>query len=228
MKKEEIHLNDFERILFGQAPVEFLIEVFIRTLIVYGSVLIILKLMGKRMDGQISIVEMAVVIVLGAIVGVGTQIPDRGILMAVAAFICVFVFQRGINWLGIKSSKIENLTTGSLNILVKDGVLQLDEMKAARITRENLFASLREQQIFNLAKVSRVYFEACGLLNVYEAPSDKAGLPILPVGEDELIKSNKTDRDHVACRNCGWVSSAKERSSNCKNCGKREWVQAIY
>jgi hypothetical protein len=128
MKKEEIYLTDIKRILFGQAPGEFLIEVLIRTLIIYVLLLLVLKLMGKRMDGQISIIEMGVMIVLGAILGVATQIPDRGILMAAAALLCVLVFQRGINWLNVKSSKIENVTNGSLNILVKDGVLQLDEM----------------------------------------------------------------------------------------------------
>src|SRR4051812_43560540 len=114
MKKEDIHLSDLQRILFGAAPAEFMIEVVIRTILIYATVLVILKLLGKRMDGQISIIEMAVMVVLGAIVGAGTQIPDRGIMMAIAALVCVFMFQRGINWLSIKSGKIEQLTTGTV------------------------------------------------------------------------------------------------------------------
>lgn len=229
MKKEEIHLSDFERILFGNAPAEFLVEVLARTLVVYGILLLILRLMGKRMDGQISIIEMAVMIVLGAILGAGTQIPDRGVLVAAAALFCVLVFQRGLNWLNIKSSKMENITNGALNILVKDGILQLQEMKTARVTRQNLFASLRSQQIFNLGKVSRVYFEGCGLINVYEEPSERPGLPVLPANESEFIKAKtRVAQDHIACKNCGWVSGAREKDRNCRNCDKKEWVQAIY
>jgi uncharacterized membrane protein YcaP (DUF421 family) len=229
MKKEEIHLNDIERILFGQAPGAFLLEVLIRTVIIYGVLLLVLKLMGKRMDGQISIIEMAVMIVLGAILGVGTQIPDRGILMAAAALLLIFIFQRGINWLNIKSRKIENITNGALNILVKDGVLQLDEMKAARITRQNLFASLRGRQIFSLGKVKRVYFEACGLINVYEDQADRSGLPVFPSNEDEFIKTKtRTDTHHIACKNCGWVSGDNRGEKACKNCGSKEWTHAIY
>jgi uncharacterized membrane protein YcaP (DUF421 family) len=215
--------------LFGQAPGEFLIEVLIRTLVIYVLLLLVLKLMGKRMDGQISIIEMGVMIVLGAILGVATQIPDRGILMAAAALLCVLVFQRGINWLNVKSSKIENVTNGSLNILVKDGVLQLDEMKAARITRQNLFASLRGRQIFNLGKVRRVYFEGCGFMNVYEDAREKSGLPVFPSGEDEFIKTKASvDENHIACRNCGWVTGVEDRNTNCKHCGERKWMQAIF
>ena len=40
------------RILFGQAPVEFLGEVFIRTLIIFILLLVALRLMGKRMAGK--------------------------------------------------------------------------------------------------------------------------------------------------------------------------------
>jgi uncharacterized membrane protein YcaP (DUF421 family) len=228
MKKEDIHLNDFQRILFGAAPAEFIVEVVIRTIIIYAMVLFILKLMGKRMDGQVSIIEMAVMIVLGAIVGAGTQLPDRGILMAIGALVCVFVFQRGINWLSIKSERVEKLTTGSMNTLVKDGVLQLEQMKSARITRENLFSELRGQEIFNLGKVSRVYFEACGIMNVYEEPSEKPGLPVLPSASAELIKiKTRTDPNHIVCKNCGYVARSNEKNQNCQHCETKEWMQAV-
>jgi hypothetical protein len=77
MKKEAIQLNDMERILFGTAPIEFTIEVLIRTLIVYRCLLIILKFLDMRMTEQITIQEMSVVVVLGVIVGVGVQVPTR-------------------------------------------------------------------------------------------------------------------------------------------------------
>jgi uncharacterized membrane protein YcaP (DUF421 family) len=229
MKKEEIHLNDIERILFGEAPTAFLMEVLIRTLTIYLMLLVVLRLMGKRMDGQISIIEMAVMIVLGAVVSVGTQIPDRGILPTFVALISVLAFQRGINWLNIKSGRVENATNGTMSILVKDGILQLDKMKASGITKQNLFAILRSRKIFNLGKVKRVYYEACGLINVYEEPHKKAGLPVLPPGEKEFIRNKTTlNNEQVACRNCGYVDSEKNRIQKCKNCGAVKWMEAIY
>lgn len=45
MKKEEIRLEDWERILFGLAPREFLLETLIRSLLIYGVLLIILRLL---------------------------------------------------------------------------------------------------------------------------------------------------------------------------------------
>src|SRR5687767_8208554 len=103
MKKEEINLWDIERLLFGRAPPEFLLEVFIRALIVYLATLVVVRLLGKRMSGQLTITEMAVMITLGAIISVPMQLPDRGILPGLLALLCALAFQRGINWLGFKN-----------------------------------------------------------------------------------------------------------------------------
>jgi uncharacterized membrane protein YcaP (DUF421 family) len=88
MKKDEIHLEDIQRILFGQAPPQFLLEVFIRTVVIYISLLFIVRLLGKRMSGQLTIMEMAVMLTLGAIVSVPMQMPDRGLLQGALLLLC--------------------------------------------------------------------------------------------------------------------------------------------
>lgn len=67
MEKKDIHFNDLHRLLFGEAPAIFLLEVFIRTLFTYLILLVITRWLGKRMTGQLSITEMAVMLTLGAI-----------------------------------------------------------------------------------------------------------------------------------------------------------------
>src|SRR6476659_4263861 len=74
MEKDEIHFGDIKRWLFGDAPPEFMIEVFIRTILIYLFLLLIVRLMGKRMSGQITLTEMAVMITLGAIVSPAIQL----------------------------------------------------------------------------------------------------------------------------------------------------------
>jgi len=67
MKKEDIHIWDWKRILIGSAPWEFLIETFFRTLVIYIFLLQAMRLMGKRMRGQLSILELCIIVMLGAI-----------------------------------------------------------------------------------------------------------------------------------------------------------------
>ena len=123
MKKEEILWGDWHRILLGPAPVEFLLEVLLRTAVIYLVLLVILRMLGKRMGGQLTISELAVMLTLGAIISVPMQIADRGVLQGILVLICALVFQRGINYLAVKNEKIERILQGHESQLVRDGVI---------------------------------------------------------------------------------------------------------
>src|SRR5690606_22922220 len=149
MEKEDIKLSDWQRILFGDAPMIFLLEVFLRTVVVYCALLIALRCMGKRMTGQLSVTEMAVMITLGAIVSVPMQLADRGIFLGLQVLLCALLFHQGINRWQVFSERAERIAEGLESLLVKDGVLQLASLKANKISRQQLFAALRNAGVFN-------------------------------------------------------------------------------
>lgn len=113
MKKEEIYFWDIKRWLFGHAPPEFMIEVFIRTILIYLFLLLVVRLLGKRMAGQMTLSELAVMLTLGALVSPVMQLPDRGILFGVLVLICALIFQRGLNLWAFKNEKVEHVTQGA-------------------------------------------------------------------------------------------------------------------
>src|SRR4051812_709715 len=155
MKKEEIHFGDINRWLFGQTPPEFAIEVLIRSILIYLFLLLIVKLMGKRMTSQMTNNELAVMLTLGAIVSPAMQLPDRGVFFGVVGLLCALAFQRGINYFEVKDQKVEKLTQGETSLLVKDGTINLEELEKSQVTRQQLFAMLREKKVQNLANVER-------------------------------------------------------------------------
>jgi uncharacterized membrane protein YcaP (DUF421 family) len=226
MKKEDIHLGDIARILIGEAPPIFLLEVFVRTLIVYIFLLYILRWLGKRMSGQLTIMELAVMLTLGAIVSASMQMPDRGILGGFLLLLCALGFQRGISYLGVLSSKFEELTQGKAGVLVKDGVLQVAQMKEFRISRQQVFAQLRDQQIYNLGAVDRMYLEASGMYSVFKGDSSKPGLSVLPPEDTAVASILKEVPGEVACRSCGFVQPSGQLP-DCNQCGCDEWTPAI-
>lgn len=228
MKKYEIHLADWQRILFGQAPPVFLIEVFIRTLIIYIFLLLILRWLGKRMSGQLTILEMSVMLTLGAIVAVAMQTPDRGLTLSIFVLFGTLVFQRGLSWLGVKSARIEELSQGRISTLLKDGVLDLDEMRTCRISREQLFSQLRNSGIFNLGEVRRVYLEACGIFTTIKMHSPVPGLATLPADDGEAL-SLLPQATGTACTNCGNVRQERSFEGQCSRCGadKDNWTRAV-
>jgi len=229
MKKQDIHFFDLHRILFGQTPPLFLVEVFVRTFILYIFLLLILRWLGKRMSGQLSIMELAVMLTLGAIVCVPMQIPDRGILQGFVLLLCGLVFQRGISLAGVLNKKVEDLTQGKVALLIKDGVLQLDAMQKERISKSHVFAQLRRVKIYNLGVVDRMYLEVSGIYSIFKSQQPRAGLSVFPVN-DEINREMKPAGDgnsaELACSNCGFVK-AEDDKGTCPDCGKHEWVKAI-
>lgn len=228
MKKEEIHINDWIRILLGEAPPMFLLEVLIRALITYVFLLVIVSWLGKRMSGQLTIMEMAVMFTLGAIVSVPMQTPDRGILQGLLLLLCAVGFQRGISYLGFRSHKMENITQGKPSTLVKNGVLDVQEMTSNMISRQQLFAVLRGQKIFNLGAVERVYLEACGLLSVYTTKQPQPGLPLYPPDDSPYHTGQSSASEKAvgynACINCGNVMPVS--ATKCSVCGKNDFTGA--
>ena len=231
MKKEEIHLDDVMRILFGQAPPEFLLETFLRTLIIYFMILCVVRWLGKRMSGQLTIMEMAVMLTLGAIVSVPMQVPDRGLLQGFLLLVCTLLFQRGINFVGARSKKIDNLLQGKVSMLIKDGVLQLDQMKKDNISRQQIFSELRQENVINLGMVDRLYIEAEGLFSIYKATESRPGLSILPPDDDEIVGRQELaltpdSISLLACLSCGELKNL-DLNDPCQTCGQDEFAKAI-
>jgi uncharacterized membrane protein YcaP (DUF421 family) len=225
MKKYEIHIDDWQRILLGQTPPIFLLEVFIRTVIIYIVLLFILRWLGKRMSGQLTILELSIMLTLGAIVSVGMQMPERGIAMTVVVLFCTLFFQRTVSQLGIKNARLEELAYGKMSLLVKDGVLQLEEMSKCRISQQQLFAQLRNNGIFHLGNVQRVYLEACGLFSIVKTKNEQPGLSILPQGDNITLKVMQAN-DEMVCGHCGLLAD-KGNEKACPNCGYQEWTQTV-
>jgi uncharacterized membrane protein YcaP (DUF421 family) len=226
MKKGQIQLWDLKRILLGQAPPEFLLEVFIRSLVVYIITIIIMRWMGKRMNGQHSIIELAVMVMMGAIVSVPMQIPDRGILQGVAVLLVTLLLLRSINWLSFYSAAFEKTVQGNVIILVKDGIIQPAELTRTKITHQQLFEVLRSKNIFNLGKVKRMYVEASGVYSIYQEQEPKPGLPVYPQTDQTIYDTYAEEvPGQKACTNCGHVQS--NASAQCTNCGKDTWAKAI-
>jgi uncharacterized membrane protein YcaP (DUF421 family) len=226
MEKEEIHLWDVKRILFGEAPAEFMLEVFVRSLVMYLIAIVIVRAMGKRMNGQHSIIELAVMVMMGAIISLPMQAPDRGILQGVLILLVTLFLLRRTNLLGFKNAKFEKVVHGDIFALVKDGVLQKDIQKNTRITNQQVFEILRSKGIYNLAQVKRMYIEAYGMFSIYQEEKEKPGLPIYPQIDETIYESYESVSAHEkACANCGTVQQTA--SSACTTCGNNDWVKAI-
>jgi uncharacterized membrane protein YcaP (DUF421 family) len=129
MKPEDVHLFDWTRILIGNIPGIFFLEVLIRVLFVFFLLVIALRFLGKRMASLMDLHEFTALTSLAAAIGIPIQSPDRGLLPALVIAIVVVVLQKLIFYLGLKNKKIELLVHGDTSMLVSNGIMNLTAMK---------------------------------------------------------------------------------------------------
>jgi uncharacterized membrane protein YcaP (DUF421 family) len=168
MKKEEIHITDWLRILVGDVPAAFYIELVLRAAIIYLLLMLAMRFMGKRMSGLLSRNELVAMVSLAAAIGTPLTSPDRGILPAVIIAIVVVYIERWISARAFRDEKFERYAIGQLDILVDDAVIDLEVLKKVRISRERLMAELRGSGIKQLGSVKRFYMEASGFFTLIE------------------------------------------------------------
>jgi uncharacterized membrane protein YcaP (DUF421 family) len=229
MKEYEIQYYDYIRILFGEVPLHFYIEVAFRLAIMYLLLIVSMRIMGKRMSSQLSRNEMAAVASLAAAVGIPLMNPDKGILPAVVIAGVIITYQILVAKRAARNVKFESLTQDRLDILVEDGVLQLEAMLAARISRERIFAQFRNEGISHLGMVKRLYFEAGGAFSLLEATEAIPGLSVVPEWDTDMESDLHIKLLNEVCYDCGNMDSKEDAKGKrcCSNCGNSHWVKAV-
>lgn len=228
MKEFEIKLSDIQRILIGEVPYHFYLEVIFRVAFIYLILMVSMRLMGKRMSSQLSRNEMAAVASLAAAIGVPLMNAERGLLLAVVIAAVIITFQILIAKLAATNKNFESLTQDKYNMLVKDGVLNTSAMMLTRVSRERVFAQLRSEEINHLGQVKRLYFEASGALSILKNVQPKPGLSILPDWDKEFSADLQLMSKEQVCQYCGNEKPrAIAKDISCKNCKRILWGPAV-
>ncbi|MXV14007.1 DUF421 domain-containing protein [Hufsiella ginkgonis] len=232
---KDIKVFDFHRIFLGDGPPLFLLEIVFRTAIMYAYTIMLLRFLGKRGIGQLSTLEVAIIISFGSAVGDPMMGADIPILYGIVAVTTVAFLQVGMERVINSNKKIELVMEGKADCLVDDGVIAVDQLKQNNLSQEDLFRSLRSSQVQHLGEVKKSFFETSGNISVlFHSPREiKPGLSVLPMElwPDSAILTvpdSITDEGLYSCTNCGFTVqlAAGQPSGHCKRCGCGNWTAA--
>ena len=148
------------------------IEVAIRTAIVYLFLVIALRLAGRREVGQLSILDLVVILIIvngvqNAMVGQNTTLAG-GLISATT----LIVLDRGLNILLRRNRQLAHILEGEPILLISGGRVLPEAMRRAQISREELDRAVRAHGIADAAGVSLAILEPNGSISVI--PRDSA------------------------------------------------------
>lgn len=142
--------------------------VFIRAVILYLLLIFSVRLMGKRQIGELQPSELAVTILISNIATLPVEDTGLPLLTGIIPIITLASLDVIMSWLGLKKRSVRRVISGTPVIIIKDGKLDQNQMKAIRFTVDDLMASLRGQGIFDISEVQFAVVETTGLLSVYQ------------------------------------------------------------
>lgn len=227
MREQHITLTDWLRILKGPGHWSFLLQVAFRVFFLYLLIIVSMRLIGKRMGPQLTRNEMAALVSLAAAVGIPMQSGTRGVLPALVAAAIVVGIARAIAWLSTRSQKFERLALDDVDILVKDGCLQMKALRITGISRELVRAQLRSYGLDHMGKVRRLYLEANGVFTLQELENPQPGLSLFPEYDHEMAGRQRRMPECFACGNCGYLARGARPEGSCLNCGAVRWSEAV-
>ncbi len=151
---------------------------FVRSIILYIFVLIVMRLMGKREIGQLQPFEFAIAIMiadLSTIPMADSGIPITNGIISILGLLLMHII---ISLLNLKSVKLRGIISGKPSILIYRGKINQQVLKKERFTINELQERLRGEGIFSLNDVEYVILETNGEISVVEKPDKRNTIPM--------------------------------------------------
>lgn len=218
----------WKELFLGTEDWAFLLEIVLRTIIMFLTIIIGLRALGKRGVKQLSIFELVVIIGLGSAAGDPMFYKEVGIVSSIIVFVVIIILYSTITKLIGRFKKIENLLEGKAMCLIENGVFAINNFKKENLGSDEFFAELRLKGVSHLGQIEFAIEEVSGDISVFffEDEKVKYGLPIMLHSLDNLLR-NIEEPDHYSCTFCGYTEEKPSgNAGSCKNCGKHNWVKA--
>ena len=154
-----------------------MILIFIRTIILYILVLVVMRFMGKREIGQLQPFELAISIMIADLATLPMSEPGIPITNGIIPILGLLVMHLVISLLNLKSLKLREIICGKPSILISHGIINEKNMKKERFTINELEERLRGDNVFNISDVEYAILETSGQITVIQKPNKRNTIP---------------------------------------------------
>lgn len=180
-----------------------------RTLILYIVLITVIRLMGKRQLGQMEPSEFAVTMLAANLASIPIEEWDVPLLGGVVPLLVVLGLEYGLSMAALRSPKLRKMLCGKPVILIENGHIIQRNLRATRVTLDELSGHLREKDVLDISAVQYAILETNGNLSVFPFPEEKpasardAGvqvqkqfLPLTIISDGRLLSENLEKSGH--------------------------------
>lgn len=141
-----------------------LLTVLLRTVLIYLTVYAVMRIMGKREIGKLSVLDLVISIMIAEIAVFVIEDVHKPMLEGLVPIVALVVIQLLLAYVSLKSRKVRTWIDGKPSMLIEKGKLNRKEMEKQRYNLDDLLHQLRENKIANIADVEFAILEPSGKL----------------------------------------------------------------
>ncbi|KRQ87980.1 hypothetical protein ABG79_00145 [Caloramator mitchellensis] len=144
--------------------------VFLRTVVLYFFVVLVMRIMGKRQIGELQPFELVIAIMLSELAAIPMQEPGVPLINGLIPILTLMLLEVGISYLSLKFQPIRKIVCGEPSILVKHGKVIEEELRRQRFNLDDLMEELRLLNYFNLNEIEYAILETNGKISIIPKP----------------------------------------------------------
>jgi uncharacterized membrane protein YcaP (DUF421 family) len=136
------------------------------TLVIYCFLIFLMRTIGQRTLGQLSVVDLVIIIVMGSAVETAMVNGDTTLQAGLVCAFTLLAANRTIAFFVVRSRRLRKFVVGNPMILVHDGKFLDEHLRRAGLTQEDVMEALREREENRLDDIKFAILEVDGTINV--------------------------------------------------------------
>ena len=187
---------------------------YIRTIILYLVLIFCIRLMGKRQIGQMEPSEFVVTMLVANLAAIPMQNEGLPLYTCLVSMLTVLGMELVLSGAMLRSIRLRKFLCGKPVILIENGRILQRNLRATRVTLDELTGHLREKDVLDITSVQYAILETNGNLSVFPFPAEvppsarDSGihprdrfLPVTVISDGQLLRQNL----QYAAKDENWV-----------------------
>ena len=143
-----------------------MLTILIRTVLIYIIVTAAVRVMGKRQVSDMQTSELVITLIISEVASLPLENAERPLLNSLIPIMMIVAIELLVSLLMMKSRRARSLICGHPIVIIKDGKMIDAELRRLRISYEDVYSLLREQEISDESNVRYGIIEPNGSLSV--------------------------------------------------------------
>jgi uncharacterized membrane protein YcaP (DUF421 family) len=148
-------------------------SIFVRTVIIFLSITVALKMMGKRQLGELEVSELVSTLLVSEIAALPIADPDIPLLNAIIPLLLIISLEIIISSLKNKFEPLKRIIEGEPIFLIYKGALRQKALEENRISINEILCEMRTAGIGDISEIEYAILEQNGKLSILKRDSDE-------------------------------------------------------